>query len=205
MATQITFNSRDKAIVDALKLNEKGLTLAQLSEATGLELKPGHITSAVRKGLAVNAGKISIERDGSREVDTYSFVTADALSNADGKAFNYTDSEKEILGVAPNLEAEFTLNQLSTAVGRKLVSGSISGLIKKGNFTKTGNKVDEPCKVKSNVSLYVFGKDIPADAKIVNVDQRQHLASKERILTASVDVEHVDTCEKSSKNYLKIP
>lgn len=167
--TKITFNSRDKAIVEALKLNEKGLTLAQLSEATGMDLKPGHITSTVRKGLVENAGKVNIERDGAREVDTYSFVTADPQSNADGKAFNYTDSEKEILTVAPALEAEFTLNQLSTAVGRKLASGSISGLIKKGNFAKTGNKVDEPCKVKSTVSLYVFANDIPEGETIVNV------------------------------------
>lgn len=170
MANKITFNSRDKAIVEALKLNENGLTLTQLKEATGLDLKPGHITSAVRKGLVVNAGKVTVEREGSREVDGYSFLTADVLCNEDGKPFNYTESEKEILNAAPTLEAEFTLNQLSNAVGRKLVSGSISGLLKKGNFTKTGNKINEPCKTHPTVSLYVFNNDIPADAAIVDVD-----------------------------------
>lgn len=155
--TKITYTDNDRAIVKALKENPDGLTLAQLCEATGLELKPGHITSAMtHKGLIESAGKVEVMKDGKRKVATYTFATAEPQNKADGKPANYTDNEKEVLKAAGGIDGAFTLAQLAEVMGvEKLTSGRINGLVNKGNITK-GDKIEIPCKVKSQVNLYVL-------------------------------------------------
>lgn len=164
MATnKINYTANDRAIVDALRNAPEGLTLAQLSEVTGLELKPGHIVSAMKKGLATVVNEITIEKPSKRKVFTYSFVTADALSNAEGKAFNYTDGEKEVLNAASTMENPFTLADLAIAMNvEKLTSGRINGLLKKGNIVK-GDQITVPCVGKTDVKVFGFVKDIPND------------------------------------------
>lgn len=162
----IKYNSKDKAVVEALKANPEGLTLAEINEATGLSLVAGNITSIKNKHLIENVGKRPIERQGSHKVCTYIFVTNEPAVK-DGKQATYTESEQEIMKAA-NIDGEFTLNELSEKVGRKLVPGSISGLIRKGNLAKTENKVDEPCIVRSTTSVYVLLNDIPEDATITD-------------------------------------
>lgn len=156
----INYTANDRAIVAALKGAEKPMTLAELNETAGVKFLAGHIVSAMKKGLIAKAGEVDIEKPGTRKVSTYNFVTVEALVKADGKPFNYTDSEKEILAAASSIDSPFTLTDLSNAMGRKITSGSTNGLIKKGNLSK-GEQVAVECMVKSTVSVYVFANDIP--------------------------------------------
>ena len=159
------YTENDRAIVNALKGAESPMTLAQINEAigftvTGLKLVAGNIVSAMRKGLIAKAGEVDVEKEGTRKVYTYNFVSGDVMTKADGKPFNYTDGEKEILKTASEIDSPFTLETLSEKLGRKVSSGSTNGLIKKGNLTK-GDQISVPCMVKSTVSTYVFVADIP--------------------------------------------
>ena len=166
MATpkQINYTANDRAIVGALKTATEGLTLAQLCEITGLEIKPGHIVSAMKKGLIAPIGEVEISKPSKRKVSTYNFVTNEVLTN-DGKAFNYTDGEKEVLAAAAGIESPFTLADLASAMGlEKLSSGRINGLVKKGNIAK-GDQIEVPTTSKATVNVYGFVADIPADAE----------------------------------------
>ena len=159
----ITYSANDRAIVTALKNAPEGLTLAQICEVTGLEIKPGHITGAKTKGLIETIGEVEITKPGKRKVSTYSLVTVEPLSNPDGKPFNYTDSEKAILNAAATFEGSFTLAELAAAMGlEKLSAGNISGLVRtKGNIAK-GEQVVVPCDTKSTVKVYGFVADVPS-------------------------------------------
>ena len=167
MAKQTVFTKTDKSIVEALKGAVEGLTLAELNEATGLEIKSGHVVGAVKKGLIEAIGEREVTRPAKRKVATYVFVTADALSNAEGKAFNYTDNEKALLAVAATMEGDFTLAELAVAMNKeRLTSGSINSLVKKGNIAKGENDRTVDTVAKSSVNVYGFVKDIPADAEV---------------------------------------
>lgn len=164
MSTKINYTANDRAIVDALKGADHPMTLAEINATTGLApLKPGSMTAAVRKGLITKGEEIKVKRPAKREVSTYSFVTADALKGGkDGKAFNYTSSETNILAAAATMpkDVPFTLAELSTAYGSEIKSGNINSLVKKGNLAKVGTrKVD--CEATAKVSTYVFAADIP--------------------------------------------
>lgn len=166
MAKQTVFTQTDKAIVGALKGVAEGLTLAELNQATGLEIKSGHLTGAIKKGLIEAIGEREVFRPGKRKVATYAFVTADVLSD-EGKAFNYTDNEKALLAVAATMEGEFTLAELAVAMNKeRLTSGSINGLVKKGNIGKCEEDRIIQVQVKSSVNVYGFVKDIPEGAEV---------------------------------------
>lgn len=164
--TKIVYNEKDRAIVNALKEAGKEMTLAELCEATGMDLKPGNITGTVGKGLIEVAGKREIERDGKRKAATYVLVTADATVKSekeDKKVMNvYSETETAILNALTN-EPQ-TLAQLSEKLGKTLVSGNINGLVKKGNVAK-GEDITITVKVPAEVNTYAFVKDIPADAE----------------------------------------
>lgn len=158
---KINYTENDRTIVNALKGAESPMTLAQINETTNLvKLVPGNIVSAMRKGLIAKVGEVDVEKEGTRKVYTYNFVSGEVMTKADGKPFNYTDGEKEILKVASEIDSPFTLETLSKKLGRKVSSGSTNGLIKKGNLTK-GDQISVPCMVKSTVSTYAFVADIP--------------------------------------------
>ena len=159
---QINYTENDRAIVNVLKGAEGPMTLAQINEATGLKLVAGNIVSAMKKGLIAKDGEVDVLKEGTRKVYTYNFVSGEVMTKADGKPFNYTDGEKEILKVASEIDSPFTLETLSKKLGRKVNSGSTNGLIKKGNITK-GNQILVPCMTKSTVSVYAFVADIPAN------------------------------------------
>ena len=156
------YTENDKAIVNALKGAEGPMTLAQINEVTGLKLVAGNIVSAMRKGLIAKAGEVDVLKEGTRKVYTYNFVSGEVMTKADGKPFNYTDSEQKILKVASEIDSPFTLQTLSKELRCQVGSGSTNGLIKKGNLTK-GNQISIPCMVKSTVSTYTFVADIPAN------------------------------------------
>ena len=156
------YTENDKAIVNALKGAKSPMTLAQINEVTGLKLVAGNIVSAMRKGLIAKAGEVDVQKEGTRKVYTYNFVSSDVMTKADGKPFNYTDGEQEILKTASEIDSPFTRETLAKELGRKVSSGSTNGLIKKGNLTK-GGQISIPCMVKSTVSTYAFVADIPAN------------------------------------------
>lgn len=159
-AKPVTYNDNDRAIVNALKGTE-GLTLAEINEKSELTLVSGNIVSAMKKGLIEASGEKEVEREVIRPVSTYRFETADVLIGANGKPFNYTDNEKNILSIASGIEGEFTLADLAAAMNvEKLSSGSINGLVKKGNIVKAGTR-DVKSVAKSTVKVYSFVRDIP--------------------------------------------
>ena len=167
MAKQTVFTQMDKALVEALKGAAEGLTLAELKDATGLEIKSGHLVGAAKKGLIEAIGDREVYRPGKRKVATYVFVTADALNKEDGKAHNYTDNETALLAAAKDIEGDFTLAELAVVMNKeRLTSGSINGLVKKGNIAKGENDRTIEVMTKSSVNVYGFVKDIPADAEV---------------------------------------
>lgn len=160
---QIKYSEMDRAITAALANASEGLTGAQLSEVTGLEVKPGHTTSAINKGLIKVIGKTSVPKVTHRKVFTYTFVDAVRRNKEDGKPFNYTDGELSILATASQMESPFTLIDLAAAMGVEVVRpGSVSGLIKKGNLTKCAeeDKVTVEGVSHSEVNVYGFVRNV---------------------------------------------
>ena len=167
MANKTIYSKNDVAIVNALKGAEDGLTLAEINKAVGFELKPGNITGAVRKGLIEVIGERDSFRPSKRKVSLYAFVTAEALKNAEGKVSNYTDNEKLVLNAAATFDGPFSLADLAVVMNKdRMSSGSINGLVKKGNIVKTDAMREVPTTVKKPVNVYAFVKDIPADAEV---------------------------------------
>lgn len=171
----INYTANDRAIVAALKGADHPLTLAEINEKSGLSLKPGSMTSAIRKGLIVKGEDVKVKRTVKREVSTYRFVTADALDiTMDGKPikpFNYTPSEIAILATAATMPKgePFTLAELSAAHGAAPIkSGNINSLVKKGNLAKAGTRKIE-CEGSAKVATYVFAADIPSTANAARV------------------------------------
>ena len=174
---QINYTENDRAIVNALKGAEGPMTLAQINEATGLKLVAGNIVSAMRKGLITKDGEVEVLKEGTRKVFTYNFVSGEVMTKADGKPFNYTDGEQEILKAASEIDSPFTLETLSKKLGRKVNSGSTNGLIKKGNITK-GDQILVPCMTKSTVSVYAFVADIPVNEQQWESTRQQKVLDK---------------------------
>lgn len=168
----IVYNANDRLIVNILKDAPDGLTLAEINERApeGTVLKPGNITSAARKGLIAPIGEREVTRMGKKTITFYGLVDAEPRAGADGKTFNYTDSEKAILAAIVGMENKdkFTLEDLAIAMGReKVYSGSINALVnKKGNLAKV-DTVEARVPVKGgSVNVYGFVADIPEDAEV---------------------------------------
>jgi len=158
---KITYTDNDRAIVSTLKGAEAGLTIAEVNAATGLNLQPGTFTSCVNKGLIRKADEQrEVPSFAKREATVYHFVTSDVLSGEKG-AYNYTDKEKAVLAAAEGIEGDFMLYQLAEAMGlEKLSSGSINGLVKKGNIQNMGKVIRQVPKT-NKVNVYLFNADIP--------------------------------------------
>jgi len=161
---KITYTDNDRAIVAALKGSE-GMTLAELCESTGRSLVSGHIVGAMKKGLIAVVGEKEVIRKGKKALTVYSYVDSDVHSNGD-KPFNYTDNEKALLEAASRIDSPFLLSDLAAAMGvEKLSSGSINGLVKKGNISKDAEKRIVETDRPDTVKVYGFVADIPADAE----------------------------------------
>lgn len=168
----IVYNANDRLIVSILKDAPDGLTLAEINERVpeGTVLKPGNITSAARKGLIAPIGEREVSRMGKKTITFYGLVDAGVRTGEDGKAFNYTDSEKAILAAIAGMDNKdrFTLEDLAKAMDReKVYSGSINALVnKKGNLAKV-DTVEARVPVKGgSVNVYGFVADIPEGAEV---------------------------------------
>lgn len=162
-SNKVVYSANDRAIVDAVRGSENGMTLAEINQATGLNLKAGHIVSALKKELIRAEGERIVTKPSTRSVATYNYVSSDIMKKADGKDHNYSDGEKAILAAASTFSGAFTLADLATAMGvEKIASGSTNALVKKGNLSK-GDAIEIACESKSKVKTYVFNKDIPTE------------------------------------------
>lgn len=155
----ITYTENDRALVAALKGADHPMTIAELNEASGRKFVPGHIVSALKKGLIEKVGTIEVEKPSTRQISTYTFISADVMKKADGKDYDYSDSAKAILAAASKMDKPFTLAELSEAAGFEVKSGSIVALMKKGNIGR-GERIEVPTIDKSEVSTYAFLADI---------------------------------------------
>lgn len=166
----ITYTTRDRDVVALLKANANGMTMESIAEALNIELKPGHMVSMMKRNLIEVVGDTEIVRMKPTKKTAYHFVTADVLKKEDGKNYNYTDNETALLKVAATMEGDFTLAELATAMGKeKLSSGSINGLVKKGNIVTRAEKVDRLAAAKKSVNVYGFKSDIPTGAVIADI------------------------------------
>ena len=75
MATKtINYTDTEKKIVEALATADCPLTLAELSEKLGMEIKSGNINALVKKGNVEKSGEREIIVQAKRKVGEYSFV-----------------------------------------------------------------------------------------------------------------------------------
>lgn len=152
---QTTYTANDRLIYQTLLNHPEGLTLAEINEVAGTNLVSGHIVAAMNKGIIEAGSTKDVTVPAKRKVFTYSFVTAEPQTKPDGKLYTYTDSEKSILEAASTIENPFTLEQLGTALGRKISSGSTNGLIRKGNLVK-GDQVTVVGSAINKVKVYTL-------------------------------------------------
>lgn len=158
---KIVYSENVRAIVGALKGTD-GMTFNQLREATGLDLKTGHLTNAKSLGLIDVVGQAEVIREGKKHVNTYLLLTKEAQPKADGKMKEYSDRENAILEVLGNAAEPMTLAAIGEALGAPISSGSINSLVKFGNVGK-GEQVEIIAPRKSKVNVYGFVKDIPTE------------------------------------------
>lgn len=171
----MNFNDNDKNIYAVLKAATAPLSFNQINEAVqlagGKPIKIAQLTSAVKKGVAAKQGSLTTTEQKARKVTYYSFITAEPqLNPKTGKEFTLTDSEKGILdaisGAADGFDKNaFTLGDLSLLVGRKLFSGNILGLVRKGNIEKSEDMVERMVEVERTVLTYVVGDTDPNAAQ----------------------------------------
>lgn len=156
-----TVNDNDRLIVDALRGVEGGLTLAQINEKTGADLKPAHITHAIGGGFIESCGEVEIEKVRTRPSALYTYAHSEPAMNKKGEPVEFSDMAKNILEVASKMDGEFSIADLAEALGvDKLANGYVTSLVKKGNLVKSENTRDVAYKAKSTNKVYCFVKDI---------------------------------------------
>lgn len=75
MATKtVNYTDTEKKIVEALANADHALTLAELSESLGMEVKSGNINALVKKGNVEKSGEREVIVQAKRKVGEYSFV-----------------------------------------------------------------------------------------------------------------------------------
>ena len=131
---EIKYTDVDKAIVKALA-GGASMTLAQLSEATGMDIKAGHVVAAMKKGLIEAAEEVEVIRPSKSKVKAYTYVT-DAL----GAKKEFTDKAKEALNYASQMGEAFTIAELNERFGVKVAPASITSLVKNGNLEAAGER-----------------------------------------------------------------
>ncbi|NCB45701.1 hypothetical protein EOM81_01675 [bacterium] len=71
---EIVRSAEAEAIVNTLKESGKSMTLAEISAATGLDLKTGHLSSGRSAGLIEADGEKEIEVLVKKSVKTYKYI-----------------------------------------------------------------------------------------------------------------------------------
>lgn len=75
MATKtVNYTETEKKILNALETADRPLTLAELTDMLGMEIKSGNINALVKKGNVEKSGEREIIVQAKRKVGEYSFV-----------------------------------------------------------------------------------------------------------------------------------
>ena len=67
-------NAKQKKFMEILKENPDGLTLAEISQLAGEEIKSGSINCLIAKGLVDNSGEKEVLVQAKRKVKVYKLV-----------------------------------------------------------------------------------------------------------------------------------
>ena len=124
-------------IADTISEAGEALTLLEINSRLGMNLKSGTITGAIRAGYIAKIGESKVARETSAKVAVYQFVNANINSNKQGKPYNYSDLERQILDYAAGVDS-FTFDAISAAMDTKLPTNALTVLVRKGNLTKVG-------------------------------------------------------------------
>ena len=124
-------------IADTISEAGEALTLLEINSRLGMNLKSGTITGAIRAGYIAKIGEQKVARETSAKVAVYQFVNANINSNKQGKPYNYSDLERQILDYAADVDS-FTSDAISAAMDTKLPANALSVLVRKGNLAKVG-------------------------------------------------------------------
>ena len=168
-ARKVVYTDTDRALVNALKEANEPLTMAQLAEATGLELKSGHLVSAMHKGLIEKAGEIDVEVRKTKTVATYVYATdqiavrPSVKEGVAGKPYNYSATELAIIAALKEANAPMTLTQISEAINTPLSSGNINALVNTKHNVNRGEDIDVEGIGYNSVNTYRYLRDIPSD------------------------------------------
>lgn len=77
MATKtVNYTETEKKILNALETADHAMTLAELTEMLGMEIKSGNINALVKKGNVEKSGEREVIVQAKRKVGEYSFVRA---------------------------------------------------------------------------------------------------------------------------------
>lgn len=124
-------------IADTISEAGEALTLLEINSRLGMNLKSGSITGAIRAGYIAKIGEAKVARETSAKVAVYKFVNANINSNKQGKPYNYSDLDRQILDYAADVDS-FTSDAISAAMDTKLPANALSVLVRKGNLAKVG-------------------------------------------------------------------
>lgn len=142
-------------ILEVLGRAEAPMTLAEIGEALGKEVKSGHIVFLMRNGSVVVDEPRDIEKPATKEVSTYVFVNDTIATKADGKPYNYSETEMAILKVLGDASVPMTLADIAAALGvEKLSSGSINALVNRKHNVAKGEPVELPCTKTVKINTY---------------------------------------------------
>lgn len=124
-------------IADTISEAGEAMTLLEINSRLGMNLKSGSITGAIRAGYIAKVGEAKVARETSAKVAVYKFVNANVNSNKQGKPYNYSDLDRQILDYAADVDS-FTSDAISAAMDTKLPANALSVLVRKGNLAKVG-------------------------------------------------------------------
>jgi hypothetical protein len=167
MSNKINYTEMDKVIVSTLKTSETPLALCEISEAAGVEIKPGHITSAVKKGLVVKSDEPRIvDKPTKKTACTYmAGKTIEEVLAANPKT-NFTDNEKAlataVFGYSDNTARTASMISEDAGLDKPFASGVFTSLVKKGVLVK-GDEVSFTVKVPTKANAYTVAATLPAD------------------------------------------
>lgn len=155
-----TPNDNDRLIVDALRGEADGLTIAGINAKMGSEIKPAHITHALKGGFIESCGEVEVFKAKTRPIAVYTYAHSEPSVDKKGNPVEFSDMALKILDVASKMEGEFSIADLAEALGlEKLANGYVTGLVTKGNLVKAGTR-DVEYQAKSTNKVYRFVKEV---------------------------------------------
>ncbi len=158
--SQFKPNDNDRLIVDALRGEAEGLTIAGINAKMGSEIKAAHITHALMGGFIESCGEVTDYVLKTRPVTTYRYVNSDQAIDKKGNPIQLSDMAASVLAAASKFDGEFSIADLAEVLGlEKLANGYVTGLVSKGNLEKAGTRDVEYQKPTPH-KVYRFVKEV---------------------------------------------